>query len=615
MAITILNNLYPPLVRDSYMPAFIYDQSCKIYFSLSEYNNINQLLDTYPAQISIRDIKTNKTVLSFNKYPSGIKLCNIIPQTSLTEELKYYIQIESDDIQGGFQLNEYYQVQIRFTGAGASAPEILSNTQKIDSWLNENLIYFSQWSTVVLIYGISTPSLNLKYYNVNEANENTESSAKAIVAGTITFDNSEDKQTLKNYRIILRDGSSVLSPIIQDSGLIYPNDYNSRNELFYSIKYNIIQDKIYRIEILMETKNSYSFSEYFNYKWNPSQSSELDIYCQTIADNENGGIRIKLTNKYVQQDSDIIYTYDSSIDSVAGKVLYLTITDHRMADFNSAYLKNEDKLFLINYGFPLSDLFRGVQLTVKRSSSKNNFNTWEDLATLTIQESFVFQLLWDDYTIQPGVWYKYKIIRYDSQQDATSQIVSDPEMVYTDHIFLTTKDKQLTVAYNPQISNFAIKTADSIIETLGSQYPYIRRSGNTYYKTFSLSGTISYLSDMSKNLFHSSKNELYLNQNIAQLYNHYNEENNIGLYNDFVREKEFRNAVIDFLYKDDIKLFRSLTEGNMLVKLTNITLTPNIQLGRMIYSFSCNVTQTVEPAIANIFDYNAQLNKKYEIPK
>jgi len=72
---------------------------------------------------------------------------------------------------------------------------------------------------------------------------------------------------------------------------------------------------------------------------------------------------------------------------------------------------------------------------------------------------------------------------------------------------------------------------------------------------------------------------------------------------------------MDFLYKDDIKLFRSLTEGNMLVKLTNIVLTPNTQLGRMIYSFSCNVYETVDPEITNIFNYDTQLTKKYEIKK
>jgi len=41
----------------------------------------------------------------------------------------------------------------------------------------------------------------------------------------------------------VKDGSDI----VEDSGLIYPNDYNSRNELFYSIKYNIQKNKDYRI--------------------------------------------------------------------------------------------------------------------------------------------------------------------------------------------------------------------------------------------------------------------------------------------------------------------------------------------------------------------------------
>ena len=610
MAITILNNLYPPLVRDSYAPAFIYNQSCKIYFELSKYNSLNQLAAEVPVQVTVRDIKTNRTVLSSDLYPSGIKLCNIIQEeTSLGQDPQYYIQINSSDIQGGFKLNEYYQVQLRLTGHDAAAAP--ATGIGIDNWLSENLAYFSQWSTIVLIYGISTPTLNLKYYKKKINNQNTESSAKAIVAGTITFDNAEDKETLKSYRIFVKDGSDI----VEDSGLIYPNDYNSRNELFYSIKYNIQKNKDYRIQILMETKNLYSFEEYFIYRWNPSSASQFDINYKVIADDENGGLRVRLTNKYVQQDSDIIYTYESDTDTVIGKTLYLAITNHRTADFKSAYLKDESKLFLINYGFPLSDLFNGVKLTIKRACSRNNFNTWDDIAELTIEESFVFQLIWDDYTVEPGVWYKYKIIRFDQQENVTSELQTDPQMVYTDHIFLTSDDKQLTIAFNPQISNFSIKTADSVIETIGSQYPYIRRMGNIYYKTFALSGTISFLSDINRNLFHSSKNELYLNQDIAQLYENYNRENNIGLYNDFVRQKEFRNAVMDFLYKDDIKLFRSLTEGNMLVKLTNIVLTPNTQLGRMIYSFSCNVYETVDPEITNIFNYDTQLTKKYEIKK
>ena len=61
--------------------------------------------------------------------------------------------------------------------------------------------------------------------------------------------------------------------------------------------------------------------------------------------------------------------------------------------------------------------------------------------------------------------------------------------------------------------------------------------------------------------------------------------------NQFMIEREFRNRVMNFLYDGKPKIFKSPTEGLLLVKLTNITLTPNTTLGRMIYDFSCTCTE------------------------
>jgi len=44
---------------------------------------------------------------------------------------------------------------------------------------------------------------------------------------------------------------------------------------------------------------------------------------------------------------------------------------------------------------------------------------------------------------------------------------------------------------------------------------------------------------------------------------------------------------MDFLYEDNVKLFRSVPEGNILVKLMDISFSPNQTLGRLVYSFSC----------------------------
>jgi len=89
----------------------------------------------------------------------------------------------------------------------------------------------------------------------------------------------------------------------------------------------------------------------------------------------------------------------------------------------------------------------------------------------------------------------------------------------------------------------------------------------------------------------------------TSLYDDYNEEERITEYNDYILEREFREKVITFLYKDNIKLLRTLTEGNVLVKLMNISLTPQTTLGRMIYSFSAEVYEVAECSLDNFINY------------
>jgi hypothetical protein len=52
-----------------------------------------------------------------------------------------------------------------------------------------------------------------------------------------------------------------------------------------------------------------------------------------------------------------------------------------------------------------------------------------------------------------------------------------------------------------------------------------------------------------------------------------------------VAERKFRMAVLDWLNNGEVKLFRSPTEGIYLVRLMNVSLSPEERLGRMLYSF------------------------------
>jgi len=113
--------------------------------------------------------------------------------------------------------------------------------------------------------------------------------------------------------------------------------------------------------------------------------------------------------------------------------------------------------------------------------------------------------------------------------------------------------------------------SESKTDTIGSKYPYIRRNGNMYYRSFPCSGTITAFMDRAS-LF-TSKSEI--NNNYSNIYDTF--KGNINQYSnqyDFTYERKFREKVQEFLYNSKPKLFKSLQEGNIFVKLMDISLSP-----------------------------------------
>ena len=111
------------------------------------------------------------------------------------------------------------------------------------------------------------------------------------------------------------------------------------------------------------------------------------------------------------------------------------------------------------------------------------------------------------------------------------------------------------------------------------------------------------------NLF-ITRDELYNGK--SSLYDDYNSNNNIGRYNDIVLERKFREKVIEFLLDGKVKLLRSPTEPSMLVRLMNVSFTPNQSLGRMVYNFSATAHEIADCTLANISKYKIQENRGYQ---
>ncbi len=535
----INNNIFPPAIT-TYMPAFLISEKCRLYFSITDYNNIEDLKDF--LQVTITNQNTNETVLDNTKYPCEIMLKNFYEDTSVTTNYKYYIDILSDDIQGGFKNNQYYKVQIRFTGA-AAANVSLNTPQAIDSWLAANLQYFSEWSSVCLIRGISQPILTLQGFDPEQTV--TWPVNNVDIVGNLSFSDPAEQDSLKKYKIKLYDENNIL---LQDSGDIYTNDYVNINEINYTINYNLEENTEYYFTLEYETMNLYSDTITYSFETSAGSGEELTAILAVEPQEENGRFKITLT----------------STDSISGDVV------------------------------------------IRRSSSRTNFTMWEDVNYCSF-DAVAANYTWYDYTIESGVFYKY-IAQKKSNQGRGIPIsaVGEPFMILFNDIFIVGKDRQLKIKFDPNINSFRRTFGETHIETIGSQYPFIYRNSNINYIQFSLNGTISCLGD-DNNLF-TSKSELLGSDNLTY-YNNYNnnEYRRINEYNDWVYEREFRNLVINFLTNNEVKLFKSTTEGNFLVKILDVNLTPNQTLGRRIYNFSATVYEIDEYSFSKCKNYQILL--------
>lgn len=148
--------------------------------------------------------------------------------------------------------------------------------------------------------------------------------------------------------------------------------------------------------------------------------------------------------------------------------------------------------------------------------------------------------------------------------------------------------KTLYIEYNPQISSFKRVMQEQKIETIGNQYPIFVRNGHINYHEFSIGGLISYLMDPILTEGSASRTGFYTEIKTTKEQSTNLTPENIQL------ETQFRNDVINWLTDGKDKEFYSPTEGRMKVRLTNIQLTPETKLGRMIYSFTAQATEVGE---------------------
>jgi hypothetical protein len=69
-------------------------------------------------------------------------------------------------------------------------------------------------------------------------------------------------------------------------------------------------------------------------------------------------------------------------------------------------------------------------------------------------------------------------------------------------------------------------------------------------------------------------------------------------------ERKFKLQALEWLNNGDPKLFKSPTEGNYIVRLHNVSLSPNNTVGRMLHTFSCTADEIDDYNMDNLSNYN-----------
>ena len=220
--------------------------------------------------------------------------------------------------------------------------------------------------------------------------------------------------------------------------------------------------------------------------------------------------------------------------------------------------------------------------------SRKNLLTESTKEITKIDNIQVQNYIFHDYSCDCCVPYQY-ICEYS--QDSTIKDEGTITTLIPNGAFITDGDKQLRVIYNLGLSNIKYNIIDSVVPTLGSKYPFFRRNGNQKYRTFTISGMISYESEIEKGANGNITSSSFFSD-VPIVDNDYTNLNDYD--RKVVYEKLFRDKVKEFLLNSNIKLLKTKEEGNILVKLINITFTPKKEWEQVVYDFSAEAIECAD---------------------
>lgn len=414
-----------------------------------------------------------------------------------------------------------------------------------------NITSASEWSGWFLFKRIGETNQNI--FNIS-----LDSTQSPVVKGTITRDGeiwfNNNLETINKYKYLIYSANPVSGEkenLLEESNWIQaeansPMSYQVRSRLQLGQKYKII----FRIQ----TKNLYEFEE--DTLYTPSNivtDSEINMKIEAHADPEEGTINIFL----------------SQLD-------------------------------------PNGESVENLVYAISRSSNKNNYKEQELLTEIVFEKEGLF---YTDYTVEDGVKYKYSVQRVVSAAGARGGFRETEEVeAKLNYTYLWDGNAQLKLKFNNSLSSIKRNILTQKQDTIGGKYPTIYRNGVVNYLEFPVSGLISLHLDENNKFFQFQEDGYYYKNELIIPIEKFKDpvtkeilgfNTNLTPNNIYI-ERKFREKVEEFLNEPTEKLYRSPTEGNIMIYLAGASFSPNQQLGRMISEFSATAYEVSEPTIEHM---------------
>lgn len=367
---------------------------------------------------------------------------------------------------------------------------------------------------------------------------------------------------------------------------------------------------------------NFNISNFVGEYYNNDSSEKVQEYCFTLLDEagnilETSGWR--LHNSYSDEDintsTDLYNLHLSLADNTIYRIKYVIRTNNGMEisspgyylqsvmnldaqiqgkidvklDYNNASVKVYLTPALNESG--LAERASGTFI-LSRASSLDNYSSWTQILEMFLTGDFPSEEIFTDYTIESGITYKYALQQKNDYGIISGRNIATDITIGFEDAFLYDGERQLKIQFNSKITSFKEVVSETKKNTIGYQYPFIFRNGAIKYKEFPISGLISYLMDEQECFL--KKEDIGYDGWIPTV--DYSDEN-IAL------ERIFKLKVLEWLNNGQPKLFRSPQEGNYIIRLMSVSLTPFDKTGRMIHTFAATANEIAEATPSNFVKY------------